>query len=109
IADTGNCIVRKYNSTGITTIAGVEPTTPDPSHPEATVPQCGGPASSGGVATATKLGFGTDTHVTPTGILGVSGIAVDSHGNVFFSDSFNNVVYELPAANSADGTQLAGH
>jgi len=99
IADTGNCIVRKYNGTTIMTIAGVEPTTG---------PQCGA-ASSGGVATATKLGYGTDTGLNPTGILGVAGVAVDSHGNVFFSDSFNNVVYEVPAANSADGTKLAGH
>ncbi len=108
IADTGNCIVRKFSGGVITTIAGVEPTTPDPSKPEATVPQCGA-GSSGGVATATKLGFGTDTSATPTAILGVSGVAVDSHGNVFFSDSVNNVVYEVPAANSADGTKLAGH
>jgi hypothetical protein len=108
IADTGNCIIRKFSGSAITTIAGVEPTTPDPSHPEATVPQCGA-GSSGGVATATKLGFGTDTSVTPTAILGASGVAVDSHGNVFFSDAVNNVVYEVPAAPSADGTKLAGH
>ena len=34
IADTGNCIVRKFSGGVITTIAGVEPTTPDPSNPE---------------------------------------------------------------------------
>ncbi|MGC1902477.1 MAG: choice-of-anchor D domain-containing protein, partial [Candidatus Acidiferrum sp.] len=108
IADTGNCIVRKYTGTAITTIAGVEPSTPDPSHPEITTPQCGFTAS-GGVATATKIGFATDTTVSPTAILGTSGVAVDSHGNVFFSDAVNNIVYEVPAATSADGSKVAGH
>jgi sugar lactone lactonase YvrE len=107
IADTGNCVVRKYSGTTITTIAGVEPT-PDVNNPDVADPHCGA-AASGGVATATMLGYGTDTSLTPVGILGVSGVAVDSHGNVFFSDSFNNVVFEVPVANSADGTQLAGH
>jgi trimeric autotransporter adhesin len=109
IADTGNCIIRKLISSIVTvTIAGVEPTTPDPNHPEVTVPQCGF-TGSGGVATAAKIGYGTDTTANPTAILGASGVAVDSHGNVFFSDAVNNIVYEVPATISADGSKFAGY
>ena len=79
-ADTANCLIRKIAITGgVTTIAGVAPTTN---------PVCGFVAQ-GGAAVGTTLGT-------------VNGIALDSHGNVFFSDSTNNVIWEVPVANTGN-------
>jgi sugar lactone lactonase YvrE len=102
VADTGNCIVRKITGATITTIAGVEPTTPDPiNHPQVTVPQCGFNAQ-GGVATVTTLG----ATVAGNGA-GINSVAVDRAGDVFFSDSANNVIWEVPKTDV--GTMVAGN
>jgi sugar lactone lactonase YvrE len=93
IADTANCIVRKRTGTAITTIAGFEPPIVNPDNPTANVPKCGSDAP-GGVAVGTHIGT-------------VNGIALDSKGNVFFSDSTNNVVWEVPA--TTVGSLTAGH
>ncbi len=80
-ADTANCLVRKISSAGggVTTIAGVVPTA---------APVCGF-VTQGGAAVGTTLGT-------------VNGIAVDSKGNVFFSDSTNNVIWEVPAVTAGN-------
>jgi sugar lactone lactonase YvrE len=94
VADTANCLVRKIGAGGVTTtIAGTEPTNINPDNPIANHPVCGFTAS-GGAAVGTLIGQ-------------VQGIALDSHGNVFFSDSTNNVIWEVPVA--ASGTLLANH
>ena len=92
IADTANCLVRKVTSTGITTIAGVEPAVPVPDS-SANPPVCGFTAA-GGAAVGTKLGT-------------VNSAAVDSNGNVFFSDKTNNVVWEIPKTTA--GALVAGN
>lgn len=84
VADTSNCLIRKISSGGVTTIAGVVPTGN---------PVCGF-VTAGGVAVGTTLGT-------------VNGVALDSHGNVFFSDSTNNVIWEVPAVTT--GTLTAGN
>jgi trimeric autotransporter adhesin len=86
VADTLNCIVRKISSTGIVTIAGIEPPIVSADNALLNVPVCGFTAP-GGAALATKLGF-------------IQSVAVDSHGNVFFSDSTNNAVWEVPVTTS---------
>jgi sugar lactone lactonase YvrE len=92
IADTANCLVRKINSTGVTTIAGVEPTVAIPDD-SANPPVCGF-GTPGALATVTKIGA-------------VNSVAVDSHGNVFFSDKTNSVIWEVPVVTS--GTLIAGN
>jgi autotransporter-associated beta strand protein len=73
IADSGNNLIREVNyATGvITTIAG------------------GGTSSTNGIA-ATSAALGLSY---------VSGLAVDSSGDVFFADSWNNLVRELYQSN----------
>jgi sugar lactone lactonase YvrE len=93
IADTANCIVRKRTTTGIATIAGFEPPIVNPDNPLANVPKCGFDAQ-GAAAVGTHIGK-------------VSSVAVDSHGNVFFSDTTNSVIWEIPATTA--GTLLANH
>jgi Abnormal spindle-like microcephaly-assoc'd, ASPM-SPD-2-Hydin/NHL repeat len=91
IADTANCLVRKVSSAGITTLAGVEPAVPVPDDSQ-NAPVCG-LGTAPGIATATKIG-------------NVNSVAVDSHGNVFFSDKTNSVIWEVPTVSS--GTLVAG-
>jgi hypothetical protein len=93
IADTANCIVRKLTSTGITTIAGVEPPIVNPDNPIANVPMCGFGAA-GAAAVGTKIGA-------------VNSVALDSHGNVFFSDKTNSVIWEVPVTTA--GTLVANN
>jgi hypothetical protein len=94
IADTGNCIVRKITGAAIATVAGTEPTTPDPvNHPEVTVPQCGFNVQ-GGAAVGTKLGA-------------INSVAIDASGNIFLADATNNVIWEVPA--TTVGTMTAGN
>ncbi len=80
IADTGNCIVRKFSAGVMTTVAGVDPTIDVNNLPNST-PNCGFTAQ-GGAAVGTLLGA-------------VSGVVVDASGNIFFSDATNNVVWEV--------------
>jgi sugar lactone lactonase YvrE len=80
IADTGNCIVRKFSAGVMTTVAGLDPTI-DVNNPPNSTPNCGF-AAQGGVAVGTLLGA-------------VSGVVVDASGNIFFSDATNNVVWEV--------------
>ncbi len=84
VADTLNCIVRKIaaGTVNITTFAGVQPPIVNPDNAIANVPVCGFTAQ-GTSAVGTKLGF-------------VNSVAVDSNGNVFFSDKTNNVIWEVP-------------
>jgi Abnormal spindle-like microcephaly-assoc'd, ASPM-SPD-2-Hydin len=82
-ADTSNCLVRKIGAGGTTTIAGKEPSPINPDNPLANHPVCGFLAASG-PAVGTTLGK-------------VQSVAVDSNGNVFFSDSTNNVIWEVPS------------
>jgi sugar lactone lactonase YvrE len=90
IADTDNCIVRKVDGSGnINTIAGTIPTIPNPVDPEITTPVCGF-AGAGGLALSATFGK-------------INGVAVDSHGNVFFSDATNNIVWEYVVASPAAG------
>jgi trimeric autotransporter adhesin len=105
IADTDNCIVRKLTGSTITTIAGVEPTTPDMNNPQNTVPQCGFTAQ-GGAAVGTKLGLIKTVNSNPV-TFGVNSVAVDRDGDVFFSDAGNNVIWEVPSATV--GTMVAGN
>lgn len=88
IADTANCIVRKRTATGIATIAGIEPTINNVNNPSDITPHCGF-TTQGTPAVGTALGF-------------VQGIAIDSKGNVFFSDSTNGVVWEVPSATAGN-------
>jgi len=92
IADTANCLVRKIGSTGITTIAGVEPAVPI-ADSSANPPVCGF-GVAGAPAVSTKIGA-------------VNSVAVDSHGNVFFSDKTNSVIWEVPAV--ANGALVVGN
>jgi sugar lactone lactonase YvrE len=80
IADTGNCIIRELSAGVMTTIAGIVPT-PSTNFPAST-PNCGFTAS-GGSALSTKLGA-------------VNSVALDTFGDIFFSDSTNNVIWEVP-------------
>jgi trimeric autotransporter adhesin len=89
IADTLNCVVREITGGNIVTVAGMDPTPAGNN----TTPVCGF-AGVGGVATAATIGQ-------------VNGVAVDASGNVFFSDSTNNIIWEV-AKNTA-GTQTASH
>jgi trimeric autotransporter adhesin len=82
-ADTANCLVRKIGAAGTTTIAGKEPSPINPDNPIANHAVCGFTAASGPAA-GTTLGQ-------------IQSVAVDSKGNVFFSDSTNNVIWEVPA------------
>src|SRR5262249_40360777 len=83
-----NCIVRKIGAGGATTtVAGIEPTIVNPDNPIANTPTCGFVAQ-GGAAVGTKLGQ-------------IQSVALDSHGNIFFSDSTNNVIWEVPANSGA--------
>src|SRR5262249_8773634 len=80
IADTDNCVVRKIDNAGkLSTIAGTIPII-DPNNANNTIPQCGFAGAGGPALSAT---FGK-----------INGVAVDSHGNVFFSDATNNLVWE---------------
>jgi sugar lactone lactonase YvrE len=92
IADTLNCIIRKISGTTISTFAGIEPTIVNPDNSLANVPTCGFTAQAG-AAVGTKLGF-------------LNSVAVDSNGNVFFSDKTNNVIWEVPKATTP--TMTAG-
>jgi hypothetical protein len=92
IADTGNCIIRKLSAGVMTTVAGVEPT-PDLINPPNSMPNCGFTAQ-GGAAVGTKLGA-------------VNSVALDAAGDIFFSDSTNNVIWEVPK-NTA-GSMTAGN
>lgn len=85
-ADTANCLVRKIGASGTTTVAGTEPTPINPDNPIANHPICGF-TTAGGPAVGTHLGL-------------IQSVALDSKGNVFFSDSTNNVIWEVPKANS---------
>ncbi len=98
VADTANCLVRKISSAGIVTIAGVEPAVPV-SDDSQNAPVCGF-GTSGGVAAGTGGTGGTKLGA-------VNSVAVDSHGNVFFSDKTNSVVWEVPAV--ATGNLVAGN
>jgi trimeric autotransporter adhesin len=91
VADTANCLVRKISSTGITTIAGVEPAVPVVDN-SANAPLCGF-GTQGSVAAGTGGTGGTKLGA-------VNSVAVDSHGNVFFSDNTNSVIWEVPAVTS---------
>src|SRR5579872_5946834 len=95
IADTASCIIRKRTGTGITTFAGIDPTVNNVNNPvtQNITPHCGF-TSQGTPAVGTALG-------------NVQGIAVDSKGNVFFSDSTNAVVWEVPTTTA--GTLVAGN
>jgi sugar lactone lactonase YvrE len=92
IADTGNCIIRKLSAGVMTTVAGVEPTIDLSNFPNST-PNCGFTAQ-GGAAVGTKLGA-------------VNSVALDSAGDIFFSDATNNVIWEVPK-NTA-GSMTAGN
>ncbi|HUE43533.1 MAG TPA: choice-of-anchor D domain-containing protein [Candidatus Sulfotelmatobacter sp.] len=85
VADTANCLVRKISAGAVVTLAGLEPVVADPDNPNNT-PQCGF-GTAGAVAVGTKIGA-------------VNSVAVDSHGNVFFSDKTNSVVWEVPAVSA---------
>jgi hypothetical protein len=95
IADTGSCIIRKRTPTAIATFAGVEPTINNINNPVTTniTTHCGFDIA-GAAAVGNHIGA-------------VQGVAVDSKGNVFFSDSTNSVVWEVPA--TTVGSLLAGH
>lgn len=80
IADTLNCIVRELSAGVMTTVAGIAPT-PSSDFPAST-PNCGFTAS-GGTALTTTLGV-------------VNSVALDAFGDIFFSDSTNNVIWEVP-------------
>jgi sugar lactone lactonase YvrE len=80
IADTGNCIIREFSAGVMTTIAGIAPT-PSSDFPAST-PNCGF-TSGGGTALTTTLGA-------------VNSVALDAFGDIFFSDSTNNVIWEIP-------------
>jgi len=88
VADTANCLVRKISSTGIVTIAGVEPAVPV-ADDSGNAPICGF-GTQGSVAAGTGGTGGTKLGA-------VNSVAVDSHGNVFFSDQTNSVIWEVPA------------
>jgi Abnormal spindle-like microcephaly-assoc'd, ASPM-SPD-2-Hydin len=90
IADTANCLVRKVSAGVVVTLAGLEPVVADPDNPN-NAPQCGFGAA-GALAAGTKIGA-------------VDSVAVDSHGNVFFSDKTNSVVWEVPTVSA--GTLVA--
>ncbi len=91
MADTGNCIVRELTAGVLTTVAGTDPTV-DVNNPPASTPNCGFTAQ-GGTAVGTLLGA-------------VNSVAVDAFGNIFFSDSTNNVIWEVPKTNA--GAMIAG-
>ena len=76
IADTQNCVIREVKAaTGvITTVAGTDPTP---------TPQCGYTGDLG-AATSAEL-------------YNPEGLTIDRYGDLFISDSFNNVVREVPA------------
>jgi sugar lactone lactonase YvrE len=95
IADTDNCVIREIlaSNGNIVTVAGTDPTVPDPSEPLITTPVCGF-AGATGPATSATLGF-------------VNGVAVDGAGDIFFSDSTNNIIWEV--AKNTSGGRLAGH
>ena len=95
IADTGSCIIRKRTPTGIATFAGVDPTINNVNNPVTTniTTHCGFD-----IAGAAAIG----NHIGA-----VQSVAVDSKGNVFFSDSTNSVVWEVPA--TTVGSLVAGH
>jgi trimeric autotransporter adhesin len=89
VADTGNCIVRKISGGNIVTVAGTDPGGVAP----ATVPVCGF-AGAGGPATGATIGQ-------------VNAVTVDANGNLFFSDSTNNIVWEV--AKNTTSTMTAGN
>jgi trimeric autotransporter adhesin len=93
IADTDNCIVREITGGNIVTVAGTDPTTPDPSEPQNTTPVCG---FSGATGPATSAVIGN-----------VNGVALDAAGDIFFSDSTNNIIWEVPKTTTV--TMTAGH
>jgi hypothetical protein len=98
IADTANCIVRKRTPSTVATIAGVEPAIPI-ADSSANPPVCGF-GTAGSVAAGTGGTGGTK-------LGSVYSVAVDSHGNVFFSDKTNSVIWEVPAVTT--GTLVAGN
>jgi hypothetical protein len=94
LADTDNCVVRKIDTTGtITTIAGTEPVPTSPGSLFST-PQCGF-AGAGGPALSAKLGK-------------ITGVATDSVGNVYFSDSTNNVIWVRAGVTTTTPARTAG-
>jgi sugar lactone lactonase YvrE len=88
-ADTQNCVVRKISGGNVVTVAGTDPGGVAP----ATVPACGF-SGAGGPATSATVGQ-------------VNGVAVDPKGNIFFSDSTNNIVWEV--AKNTTSTMTAGN
>ncbi len=86
IADTYNCLVREITiaNGNIITVAGTDPTT---------TPVCGF-AGAAGPATGATLGL-------------VNSVALDAAGDIFFSDSTNNIVWEV--AKNTTATMTAGH
>jgi sugar lactone lactonase YvrE len=83
IADTGNCIIRELSAGVMTTVAGISPTL-DVNNPPNSTPNCGS-GTAGSAAVGTLLGA-------------VSGVALDASGNIYFSDTTNNVIWEVPKA-----------
>jgi sugar lactone lactonase YvrE len=90
IADTDNCIIREITGGNIITVAGTDPLVPDSTTPDA---QCGF-AGAGGPAKSAMIG-------------NVNGVALDAAGDLFFSDSTNNIIWEVPKTTS--GTMTAGN
>jgi sugar lactone lactonase YvrE len=90
IADTFNCVVREIAAGNIFTVAGTDPT-PNSMNPEITTPNCGFRGATG-PATSATLG-------------NINGVAVDHSGNIFFSDSTNNIIWEV--AKNTSGGMLA--
>ena len=86
IADRDNCLVREITGTTIATIAGTDPVT---------TPVCGF-AGATGLATSATLGK-------------VNGVAIDAAGNVFISDSTNNIIWEVAKNTTTTPAMTAGH
>jgi hypothetical protein len=95
IADTESCVVRKVDTNGnITTIAGTFPT-PTGTDPQPTAKHCGS-ATDGALAIGALLG-------------NINGVAVNSVGDVYFSDATNNLIWVLAANTTVAPARTAGH
>jgi sugar lactone lactonase YvrE len=95
IADTENCTVREISipNGNIVTIAGSDPAIEI--NTGNLTPQCGF-SGQGGPAKSAMLGK-------------VSGVAVDSQGNVFISDTTNHVIWEVPKNTTTTPAMTAGY